>query len=561
MVGVPKSTGCFCDETWPACLNCQKNKKECPGPPARHTFKDSGPKLNCDLTSFASDDSQGISQQPCKKLNQLNEKWSNNGAVFQKFRISSKPSTYSRQLSSAIPRCSPSGPSFRTSILRFSSPSQHQELCRTLIDAMCIGDVGYRLSGFGAFMHEIPARIGQNAALDAAVACLVRAHSSMIHKRPATEIVSPSLYLKAVRELQLLLEDPREGRSPNTLCAAVLLGLVEALAGPRLGNKYLTHVGGAGRLIELQGPQKCNDPFAREILRFNRGGIIITSIYARKPCFLMSLEWRHIAFDSIDNSLEDRLYTKVLQLMASFPGLLKELKDLECTTFDPFPAASISEFDAEFRLDEFSDTFSQIDFSDDFASRMDVPLDVYPSYESCVCSIARSALLGKLQSLKKDVRTLADRFNVNLADAAIATEHSSTMAPTPTSFHFSNWRIAAAYNCLWSLMILINKVVMNLLPPYEPNIYALEAECRAVALEICKTWEDAWANKPIGAFHTTLSFVMAYEFCTPPIQVWIMKSLNALLDSQQVSVFRWTDAMIRKKAAKLVGEGLGVAFG
>jgi hypothetical protein len=39
------------DETWPTCLNCQKNGKCCPGPPARHTFKDLGPSL---ITSASS---------------------------------------------------------------------------------------------------------------------------------------------------------------------------------------------------------------------------------------------------------------------------------------------------------------------------------------------------------------------------------------------------------------------------------------------------------------------------------------------------------------------------
>ena len=46
------------------------------------------------------------------------------------------------------------------------------------------------------------------------------------------------------------------------------------MAGPRLNNRYLIHVGGAGRLMELQGPAKYQDPFAKEILRFNRGGIV-----------------------------------------------------------------------------------------------------------------------------------------------------------------------------------------------------------------------------------------------------------------------------------------------
>jgi hypothetical protein len=50
----------------------------------------------------------------------------------------------------------------------------------------------------------------------------------------------------------------------------------QALAGPRIGNRYLAHVGGAGRLMELLGPQQFQDSFAKEILRFSRGGIVRT---------------------------------------------------------------------------------------------------------------------------------------------------------------------------------------------------------------------------------------------------------------------------------------------
>lgn len=146
------------------------------------------------------------------------------------------------------------------------------------------------MSVFGTFIQEVPARIGHNRALDAAVACLVNAHSSMVHRKEAEEILNPGLYLRAVQTLQTCLEDPKQGMSPNTLCASVILGLVEvrasqipisstkpclqALAGPRVGNRYLAHVGGAGRLMELQGPGQCEDRFAKEILRFNRGGIV-----------------------------------------------------------------------------------------------------------------------------------------------------------------------------------------------------------------------------------------------------------------------------------------------
>lgn len=83
------------------------------------------------------------------------------------------------------------------------------------------------MSVFGSFIQEVPARIGHNPALDAAVTVLVNVHSSLVYKKTANEIVSPELYIRAIKTLQTCLEHPQLGLSPETLCASVLLGLVE----------------------------------------------------------------------------------------------------------------------------------------------------------------------------------------------------------------------------------------------------------------------------------------------------------------------------------------------
>jgi hypothetical protein len=162
-----------------------------------------------------------------RSLTQLNEKWSENGAVIHKFRISlrgqerpRKPSR-SPRLPSSSPSQSPQSPFYRQ-----PSPSQHQELARALHEALGTGGAGHRMSAFGPFMREVPGRIGHNAALDAAVACLVYAHSSLVHQRHGSEIANPQLYLRAVQTLQTTIAS-EQGRSSNTLCASILLGLVE----------------------------------------------------------------------------------------------------------------------------------------------------------------------------------------------------------------------------------------------------------------------------------------------------------------------------------------------
>ncbi|KAH4915912.1 hypothetical protein HBI56_226980 [Parastagonospora nodorum] len=569
MVGVPKSTGCFtcrrrkikCDETWPSCLNCQRNSKDCPGPPARHTFKDLGPRLAGTERSTSSKHLL-IPAQQYKSLTQLNEKYAKNGSVVHKFRISQENSAVQKRRPQRSVTKSLSPP--KSPFLRQPSPSQHHELARALIAATTTGSVGVRMSVFGPFIREVPARLGHNAALDAAVAVLVNAHISLVQKKTALEIVSPQLYLRAIRALQTCLEDVQQGMSSNTLCASVILSLVEALSGPRKGNRYLAHVGGAGRLMELQGPAQFHDSFAKEMLRFSRGGVIVTSIYERKPCFLTSPEWQYIAFDKTGLSFEDGLNTDLVKLMAELPGILRELKELSNELiFHPESDAGHYNIDANLDanlnfVDTSSDSCPSLDFSPHSLDNFDY-LDDLPSFAQ---SLARTALLHRVQSLKDALYELGSHMNERLSNGSAAIELPSIEANNPisTSYHFTSWRDMTGYSCYWSLLILLNKVMMRLLPPSEPLIQELQSECRSVAFEICKTWEDAWSNKPIGALHAGLSFVVAHEYCEPDVQEWVLSSLNALLDYQGVHTFRWSEDVIAMMSEKLAGEGPGLSF-
>lgn len=175
---------------------------------------------------------------------------------------------------------------------------------------------------------------------------------------------------------------------------------------------------------------------------------------------------------------------------------------------------------------------------------------------------ARTSLLIQVQNLKHALYFLGSHMNAKLADGTTVFELPSIEenTPIPTTYHFNNWRDMTAYNCFWSVVILTNKVMMRLLPPFDPTIYNLQSESRSLALEICKTWDDAWASKPIGAFHTGLSFVVAFEYCTADVQEWIVTGLNSLLDYHLVDAFRWSREVVAMMSSKLAGEGPDLTF-
>ncbi|KAF9696392.1 hypothetical protein EKO04_005418 [Ascochyta lentis] len=432
------------------------------------------------------------------------------------------------------------------------------------------------MSVFGPFIQEVPARLGHNAALDAAVAVLINAHTSLMYKKTSNDIVSINLYLRAIRTLQGCLEDPQEGMSTNTLCASVLLGLVEALAGPRKGNRYLAHVGGAGRLMEIQGARQFLDPFAKDILRFNRGGIIVAACYERKPCFLASPEWRDVAFD--DNGLgpDERLHTDLLRAFAQLPEILRDLKELyllrtqSASTVHGMRNDSCIDPNLDFNHDSDQsppETCPSLDFSVDSSDNpefiSEAPWEGTPNHRASLAYIsAREDVLCKVQNLRASFCILGVHMNAKFNNGTTVVELPSVEEDSPitTAYHFSSWRDNVGYNSFWALCIMVKEYLIKLLPPSDPIISTLESESQFLALEICKTWEEAWSTKPIGALHTAFSFVMAYEYVAPNIQEWILRGLNSLLDYQHVDAFRWTDEVIRMMSGRLTGDGPDTIF-
>jgi hypothetical protein len=256
----------------------------------------------------------------------------------------------------------------------------------------------------------------------------------------------------------------------------------------------------------------------------------------------------------------------LMQYMAELPGVFNDLK--EVASHYPFPPLEPLGFDLDSGgelYDSLTETPPSLDFSTDSYEDLQ-PIET--SYQTHAApytyphASSRMALLYKVNSLKEALHRLGNHMNAKLNNGTAVSEMPSSdeNSPIHTSYHFSNWRDMTAYNCFWGVIILTNKVLMQLLPPFDPAIYDLQSECRSIALEICKTWEDAWASRPIGAFHTGLSFVVAYEFCTPDVREWIVRGLNSLLDYHMGDAFLWSDEVVAQMSSMLAGEAPDVAF-
>lgn len=302
---------------------------------------------------------------------------------------------------------------------------------------------------------------------------------------------------------------------------------------------------------------------------------IVSACYERKPCFLAAPEWRDVAFDDNGLTFDERLHTDLLRAFAQLPDILKDVKELNAFRM-PFADMGSNtrndscidpNLDLNLNLDiEHSppDTCPSLDYSVDSFDNADLTSGIHnegtPNSAAPFAYIrARESVLCKVQNLKDSFCALGINMNVKLNNGTTVVELPSVEegSPIATAYHFNSWRDNVGYNSFWALCIMVNEYLIKLLPASDPIINVLESESRSLALEICKTWEEAWSTKPIGALHTSFSFVMAYEYVPSDIQEWILKGLNALLDYQHVdaAAFRWTDDVIRMMSGRLTGDG------
>lgn len=283
-----------------------------------------------------------------------------------------------------------------------------------------------------------------------------------------------------------------------------------------------------------------------------------------------------MAFEPNGLSFDDRLHTDLLRAFAQLPEILKDLKELNILRKPSLGAASDVHNDSCIdpnldRIFEFEqsppETCPSLDFSVDSPENADLSSEGnkegVPNYGASFAYIsARDDVLCKIQNLRHSFCALGVNMHAKFNDGTTAVKRPSVQEGNPlaTSYHFNSWRDNVGYNSFWALCIIMNGYLIKLLPPSDPVIPLLESESRSLALEICKTWEEAWSSKPIGALHTTFSFVVAYEYVAPDIQEWILQDLNSLLDFQRVDTFRWTDTVVRMMSGRLTGDELHTTF-
>ena len=257
------------------CGQCQKSNRHCEEPTSKIKFTKTR-AIKLDLRPMhAGRDPQTLyfpALTPCHDLSLIKSTTTKDGGMFQKLRVA-RPDKSRFKDDSDMDISVPSADAC-LALSPQPSLSSGQTLQYALLDTFNSGRPGTRSTLLGKYMRCVPQRIGQSAALDDAVACLITCHLYLNDALYTTEEEAAQLYARALRSLRMAIEDDEQGHSSNTLCAVNLLQYVELIGPMQYSQRhcnYIKHAGGATRLIKSRGPGRHQDDFSRMLLANQRG--------------------------------------------------------------------------------------------------------------------------------------------------------------------------------------------------------------------------------------------------------------------------------------------------
>ncbi|CVL07557.1 uncharacterized protein FMAN_14438 [Fusarium mangiferae] len=300
MVGVPTSKGCRlclqrsikCDEERPSCAQCRRGGRTCPGYVREMKFVDEGPKVRR---------SRRVTPSTPKKASKGDARHS--GDLLHHQRETS--------------RLSQPG----------SFKAERDQILSSFVSAMFpLTSSTAQISFLGSWLWHLPPRLGSSAVLDHAALSVAWAYFAKLYGDPIALRNAEISYSNAVRSLALALDDAKEQLSSNVLCATVLLGHFENLKTfVNVSHAWIRHAGGATRLMQLRGAQRCYESaFEYSMFLACRGAIISEALASGQPCILESESWQSIPDGLIEFPLlpaTPDMYHRIFGYFALIPEL------------------------------------------------------------------------------------------------------------------------------------------------------------------------------------------------------------------------------------------------
>jgi hypothetical protein len=329
-------------------------------------------------------------------------------------------------------------------------------------------DIPEQLKSHGNWFKRLPPMTGQNHLLDTAIRAVTLAHLGRLHGSDMLIQESQPYYGKTLRLLNSALSDDHRGMAEETLAATILLSFYEMFAS-KSNLSWIQHAGGAGALMRARGPEAHRFGFEREMFVAFRHTVIIEACQRDEPCFLAEPEWRELAksiFHDLRASGRDAhfidlfdLSEEMYEIMLDLPTLLHRAKH----------------FRKLWRSEK----------------------HIFPTIRDFILDLIRQA-----SDLRNEFRLFFFKFKGALSKTNMMwTASLSHDLTIPLYYHFPNIFVGSSVTGYWTVIILLNMVLMELSKDIEPAKMGLyRAENRDSALEICRSTKYMLSSSFLGPF-------------------------------------------------------------
>jgi hypothetical protein len=98
---------------------------------------------------------------------------------------------------------------------------------RAFVSVLQVDDLRYDLKTYGTFLLDVPQRLGNNRALDAAANTLTSAFPFLHTRNYPPHVLTR--HNKSLRTLRSCLDDPAQAQTSNTLCAIYLIVICQVV--------------------------------------------------------------------------------------------------------------------------------------------------------------------------------------------------------------------------------------------------------------------------------------------------------------------------------------------
>ncbi|KAL4739293.1 hypothetical protein BDV11DRAFT_170208 [Aspergillus similis] len=267
-----------CDHKRPSCSQCIRAKRECSG------YRDISSGRFFDQT------------EEVKRKNSP---------------PSSSPSASSASTCTSSSRSSQSPPRQQISSLSTSLSQQVSIPLRDQGAAFALSRYLHRSVG-----NNLPSILNTPSAraVTASINAVGLAALSNIHQSPQLLFTARQEYGSALAETNAALSDPMQATSDATVVAVSFLGIFEFMVcdGTSLMGKFVNHMDGCSRLIQLRGSQQLEDPVGLGLFTQSRRSIVLGNFWLKRPTPPWLVQLSHEAFpyrhDGDGMGMDDALF-------------------------------------------------------------------------------------------------------------------------------------------------------------------------------------------------------------------------------------------------------------